>query len=99
VAYGLGGSPEDRRVDPARTTFSRSLLVRDVMVRNGNAAKPIWISEYGWISVPPDQRGRYDNYWGESVDEDTQARYTIEGLERARAEWPGLGAVYGWSFH
>jgi hypothetical protein len=95
--YGLGHSPEDRRVGPDRTNFSRLLLAREVMVRNGDEQKPVWVSEYGWLSLPPDWQGQPGS-WGTSVDAETQARWTIEGLERTRREWPWVGNVFVWGF-
>ncbi len=96
--YGLGDSPEDRRVGPERANFSRLLLVREIMERYGDAAKPVWISEYGWISLPPDYQGDQRTTWGVSVDEATQARWTVEGIERMRREWPWVGMVFVWAF-
>ncbi len=98
MGYGLGNSPEDRRVGTDRYNFSRTLLVRDIMVRNGDAAKPVWLSEYGWIAVPEERKAIYSNYWGPSADEETQARWTVEGLERARREWPWVGTIFVWGF-
>ncbi|HET8630537.1 MAG TPA: beta-galactosidase [Thermomicrobiales bacterium] len=95
--YGIGASPLDRRVSPDRVNFSRLQLARDIMVRNGDAAKPIWVSEYGWDSLPPGWQGR-PSTWGPPVSEDTQARYMIEGLDRMRDEWPWVGAVFVWAF-
>jgi hypothetical protein len=95
--YGLGDSPEDRRVSPDRTNMSRLLLVREVMERNDDRAKPVWVSEYGWISNPPDWQGA-PGTWGASVDAETQARWTIAGIERMRREWPWVGAVFVWAF-
>lgn len=95
--YGLGHSPEDRRVGPERTNFSRLLLARDVMVRNNDSQKPIWVSEYGWISLPANWTGDRGS-WGTSVDEDTQARWTIEGLNRMQREWPWVTNVFVWGF-
>jgi len=96
--YGLGDSPEDRRVSPDRANFSRLLLAREVMVRNGDEQKPIWVSEYGWVSLPTDWQGSTKTTWGQSVDAETQARWTIAGLERMRREWPWVGAVFVWGF-
>ena len=96
--YGLGDSPEDRRVGPERTNFSRLLLVRELMERYGDAAKPVWISEYGWVALPDEWPGDRSTTWGVAVDEETQARWTIEGIERMRTEWPWVGAVFIWAF-
>jgi len=95
--YGLGDSPEDRRVGPERTNFSRLLLAREVMVRNGDEQKPIWVSEYGWLSLPQGWQGQ-PGTWGKSVDEETQARWTIEGLNRMQREWPWVTNVFVWGF-
>jgi hypothetical protein len=96
--YGLGDSPEDRRVAPGRTNFSRLLLAREVMVRNGDEQKPIWVSEYGWVSLPPDWQGATKTSWGQSVDAETQARWTVEGLNRMQREWPWVTNVFVWGF-
>lgn len=97
MAYGLGSSPNDRRVAPDRTNFSRLLLARDIMVQNGDGAKPIWVSEFGWLSLPTGWQGQPGS-WGASVSEDVQARYIVSGLNRARDEWPWVGAMFVWAF-
>jgi O-antigen ligase len=99
MLYGLGQSPEERRTDLKRLNFSRPILLRHVMERNGDAHKPIWISEYAWISIPPDFKGDLGrNIWGENVDEEMQARYLVEGYERAQREWPWMGVMNVWYF-
>ena len=100
MLYGLGQSPEDRRVDLKRLSFSRPILLHNVMEKYGDASKPIWISEYAWISLPPDFKGDPSkNIWGKSVDEQTQARYLVEGYQRAGAEWPWMGVMFVWFLH
>ncbi len=96
MAYGLLSGPDDRRADPWRdVNFSRPELLREIMVRNGDAAKPIWISELGWNVLPAGfpEEPRY----GRVVD-GQQARYTVRGLERIRQEWPWVGVVNLWYF-
>ena len=56
--YGLWSGPTDRRMQPRVMNFSRPQFVRDLMVANGDATKPIWISEMAWNAAPegvPDQ--------------------------------------------
>ncbi|MEO8285377.1 MAG: O-antigen ligase family protein [Chloroflexota bacterium] len=97
MLYSLGQPPNDRRADLKRLNFSRPILLREVMLRNHDEKKPIWISEYAWISLPPDFAGDpARNIWGQSVDEETQGRYLVEGYERARAEWPWMGVMFVW---
>src|SRR5207237_9999156 len=89
MLYGLGQPPYERRTDLKRLNFSRPILLRRVMEKNGDSRKPIWISEFAWISLPPDFKGDPSkNIWGKSVDEETQGRWLVEGYERAAAEWP-----------
>ena len=97
AAYGLWHAPNDRYVAPHRTNLSRAVLFREVMVRNGDAAKPVWAGEYGWVALPPDWQGR-PSPWG-NVSEATQARYTVEGMQRAQAEWPWMPMINLWHFY
>ena len=89
--YGFNTGPYDRRVSPAVLNFSRLLLLREVMERAGDGTKAIWAVEFGWNALPPDWEGA-SSIWG-STSEEEQARYTVEALERARDEWPWLGAM------
>jgi O-antigen ligase len=99
MLYGLGQPPDERRTDLKRLNFSRPILLRQVMEKNGDVRKPIWISEYAWISLPPDFKGDPTrNIWGQSVDEETQGRYLVEGYERAQREWPWMGVMNVWYF-
>jgi hypothetical protein len=90
--YGLWSGPTDRRMHPRVMNFGRPQFVRDLMVANGDAGKPIWISEMGWSAVPdeaPDKR------FGQ-VSREQQARYTPMAYERVRREWPWVGVVNTW---
>jgi len=92
--YGLWSAPTDRRMHPRVMNYGRPQFVRDLMVANGDATKPIWISEMGWNAVPdavPDKR------FGQ-VSLEQQARYAVLAYERARKEWPWAGVVNTWYF-
>lgn len=75
--------------------MSRVLRVREVMVRNGDAAKPMWASEVGWNAAPPNLP--IPNDYGR-VSERLQAQYTVRAFERARTEWPWMGVMAVWFF-
>ena len=90
-AFGLWTGPTDRRVSRDRANFPRLLLTRDVMVRQGDAHKPIWITEFGWNSVPEERDAPYGR-----VDEATRAEYTRAAYERIAAEWPFVGPAFLW---
>jgi hypothetical protein len=92
-AYGLRDGPDDRRLDAGRVNFSRPLLIRERMVRQGDAHKPVWAVELGWNALPRDFPG--EAVYGR-VSEAQQARYTVRGLQRIREEWPWLQRSFVW---
>jgi len=95
-AYGLRNGPDDWRFE--RTTdvnFSRPVVLRGIMVQNGDASKPIWASEIGWDSLPADWTGA--NLFG-SVSRAIQAAYTVRAFERAEQQWPWMGNMAVWHF-
>ena len=97
MVYGYGYSPYDRRVEFPRNNFSRVIQVREIMERNEDSAKPVWAVEYGWVSLPSDWQGE-PSPWGEPVSRETQARYLIDGYQRAQREWPWMGPMLIWTF-
>ena len=94
--YGLD-QPPDAAPDPKKLNFRRVELIHDIMVRNGDAAKPIWFNEFAWnaspASLPPAER----NYW-RNVTPQQQAQWTVEGIEYARKNWPWAGVLSIWYF-
>jgi hypothetical protein len=101
-AYGLGQPPSEHRyVRPrllwqrpidTRIDVSRVVLLHEVMLRNGDSAKAVWISEFGYVSAPPDLQ----HSWGTSVTEEQKGAYLVGQLERARNEWPWMGVMNVW---
>ncbi len=99
--YGLWSGPSDTRRDPRNTNVARHMLMRDVMVRNGDARKPIWLSEVNWNPVPaaqPDGKPIADRERFGVVTVDEQARFVPALYERARTDWPWVGVVSVWYF-
>ena len=92
--YGLWSGPMDRRMQPRVVNFSRPLYVRDIMVKNGDAAKPIWISEMNWNAVPDEMA---DQAYGQVTPEE-QGRYAALAYDRIQREWPWLGVANLWFF-
>ena len=97
--YMLWSGPTDRRMLPININFSRPIYIRDIMVANGDAAKPIWISEMNSNAVPTDA-GFEIAGWGAygQVTLEQQARYAVLAYQRAMAEWPWVGVVNLWFF-
>lgn len=106
--YGLGQPPEEHRyIRPGvhnnladrllrpietRTDVGRIVLLHEVMVRNGDTNKAVWISEIGWNSAP------FEHPWGTSVSEEQKGQYLVGTMQRAEAEWPWVGAMCIWMF-
>jgi polysaccharide biosynthesis protein PslG len=93
--YGLWSAPTDRRMRPRVLNFSRPQYIRDIMVKNGDAQKPIWMTEMNWNAIPlnhpaPPAYGR--------VTEQQQADYARLAYQRAQAEWPWMGVINVWFF-
>lgn len=97
VPYGL--PPETELMsDPSRPHpsfyFRRVEQLRDIMVLNGDAAKQVWLLEFGYTSdqVNPE----YSWY---AVDEATKADYTVRAFQYARANWaPWIAVMTVWTF-
>ena len=93
--YGLWNGPTDHRIEPDRANFGRVMLIRGLMVQNGDAHKPIWASEVGWNALPKDFDGF--PYYGR-VSEELQAEYTAGAYRLAQEEWPWMGVMSYWFF-
>ncbi len=90
--YGFDTGPADRKVDRGTLNFSRAILLREVMERNGDAQKALWAGNWGWNSLPADWQGS-PSLWGQT-GEAQQAEWTVDALERARQEWPWMGMMF-----
>ncbi len=93
--YGLWSGPYDRRMRPRVLNFSRPLYIRDLMVKNGDAHKPIWISEMNWNAIPLDHPA-YPMFGRYTLEK--QAEYVVQAYRRAQMEWPWMGVVNLWYF-
>jgi hypothetical protein len=91
--YGLWSGPTDQRLRPTVINYPHVLLLRDVMVKYGDAQKPIWISEAGWNTVPEEMNDPYGR-----VDAEQQGRYAVQAYERAQTDWPWVGVINYWFF-
>lgn len=95
-AYGLRNGPDDFRFNRTDdVNFARPVLLREIMVNNNDANKPVWASEIGWNSLPPN--------WPEqpifgSVSRELQAEYTVRAYQRAAEQWPWMGLMAVWHF-
>ena len=89
--YGLYSGPTDDRMHPRVINISRHKFVRDLMVKNGDAQKPIWIAEMNWNAAPEDVDPRYGR-----VTLEQQAQYLPQAYQRVMADWPWIGVANTW---
>jgi len=99
--YGLNSGPSDKRMRPTTVNISRNLYIREMMVKHGDAHKPIWLSEAAWNSVPseadyPDTIDARYNFG--QMTQQQAARYMPLFYERVQREWPWVGVVNYWFF-
>ncbi|MEA2574291.1 MAG: polysaccharide biosynthesis protein PslG [Chloroflexia bacterium] len=94
--YGLD-QPPDAPPDPNLLNFRRVELLREVMVNNGDASRPIWLNEFAWNASPESLAPEEKNYWRHVMPEQ-QAKWTVQGIEYARKNWPWAGVVLIWYF-
>jgi hypothetical protein len=87
-SYGLQ-SPADAPPSPDHLNFRRVELAREVMVRNGDAAKPVYVTEAGWNDSPR---------WNQSVTPAQRIEYTLEAYQWAEEHWPWCKVVAMWAF-
>ncbi len=75
--------------------FRRMEQQRQVMVNHGDAAKQIWLTEFGWSTE--NQAPGYE--YGADVSEQDQANNLVRAFEIARHEWPWMGPMMVWNLN
>ncbi len=89
--YGLWSGPTDHRMQPRVLNIAHHLFVRDLMVKNGDAHKPIWITEMNWNAAPANVTPEYGR-----VTPEQQARYLPLAYQRIIDDWPWIGVANTW---
>ncbi len=85
-AYGLGFAPETPP-DPTLINFRRVELLRKIMDTNGDAGKPIYVTEAGWNDHPR---------WTWAVKPGQRIQYTLDAYTWAAEQWPWCPVVAMW---
>jgi hypothetical protein len=83
---------------PSKTTlnFRRAELLRQVMEKNGDAAKAVWFNEYAWNAAPKEMP-KEELIW-QRVTEKQQSEWTVEGVQYALKNWAWAGVFCTWYF-
>jgi len=87
-AYGWTFPPDDPPA-PDAINFARTELLRAIMVRNGDVAKKIIITEGGWNDHPR---------WTRAVRPSQRVAYTIRAYDKVWKEWDWALAFCPWAF-
>ncbi|MGB1252169.1 MAG: O-antigen ligase family protein [Candidatus Promineifilaceae bacterium] len=90
--YGFDQPPTDRTVRLDTLNFSRAILLREVMLHNGDGDRALWAGNWGWNALSADWQGQ-KSIWGDTTKAE-QVAYTQAALERAQTEWPWMGTMF-----
>ena len=90
-AYGFDESPSNRDIDLETLNFSRVVALREIMEEHGDGKIPLWLSNWGWNSLPSDWR-HTPSIWGQ-VSADERITYTLDALTRVEREWSWVGGM------
>jgi hypothetical protein len=80
--------------------FRRAEELRAIMVEHGDAGKPVWATEFGWIIDPPPcclTRSDWPLRQWQAVSERAQARYIVDAFAYAQDNWPWMEAMFLWN--
>ncbi|MEL7433859.1 MAG: beta-galactosidase [Chloroflexota bacterium] len=81
--------PADAPPDENVLNFRRAELLLDIMAENGDADKPVYITEMGWNDHPR---------WIQAVRPSQRSQYTVDAFELADSEWEQVEAMCVWAF-
>jgi hypothetical protein len=87
-AYGLAFQP-DFPPDETIINFRRVELLREIMVRNGDEEKQVYITEAGWNDHPR---------WLWAVSPGERVRYTLDAYSWAEEHWSWCPVLAVWMF-
>lgn len=75
--------------------FRRVEQLRQVMLDNGEGAKQIWLTEFGWTTA--NQAPGYE--YGNQISDTDQANYLVRAYQIGQQEWPWIGVMLVWNLN
>jgi hypothetical protein len=84
--------------DDSFFAFTRASEYRDIMVQNGDAAKQIWFTEFGYCSDYKNETPPPGYEYCKYITEDLQAQFLLQAYTMAR-QTPYVGAMFQWNLN
>lgn len=88
---GTADAPPDGPDDASGRTVAHLAELHDLMARNGDGEKPIWITELGWSTH---ENTSDTPNWARGVSPSVQADYLLRTVEVLAAEHPYVERMY-----
>jgi polysaccharide biosynthesis protein PslG len=88
---GIADAPPEHPDDGNRWWFTHLPAVRQVMLRHGDGAKPIWFTEFGW-SAHSNWPGIAN--WQRGVSPEQQGEYLLRAIRYTKANYPYVPVMF-----
>jgi len=79
--------------------FRRIEEQRAVMEQNGESAKTIWLTEFGWDSCTGGAPAPAGYEYCQVITREQQAAYIVRAFEIGKNEWPWMGVMFLWNLN
>jgi hypothetical protein len=79
--------------------FRRIEDQRAVMEQNGEGAKQIWLTEFGWDACADFGASHPGYEYCELINSQRQAEYIVRAFEIGKNEWPWMGVMLLWNLN
>jgi hypothetical protein len=89
--YGFSYLPDDPYGAHKGLNFARLQDLRDIMVENGDAGKPVWITEFGYTTSPPSDSAEL------RVTEGEQGQFLMRAFEISQQRWDWVRMFAVWN--
>jgi len=79
--------------------FRRIEEQRAAMEQNGESAKTIWLTEFGWDSCTGGAPAPAGYEYCQLISREQQAAYIVRAFQIGKNEWPWMGVMFLWNLN
>ena len=79
--------------------FRRIEQLRQVMETNGDQAKQMWLTEFGWPSCIGNPNPAPGYEYCQLIDEQTQGTYLVRAFQKSINDYPWMGVMAVWNLN